>query len=127
MRLRTWLAVGVLGVAAVVAVLALLEDGSEGGAAGSTAFCEFEEFGGDVAVELLSSGLSCGAARRLLVRYRAAVRAGETAGMEEPTPVAAGWRCAEYPFSQYPLLIRCGNGARRFDLVGLAPSAHQRP
>jgi hypothetical protein len=85
--------------------------------------CQLDSMGGEVEIELSSESMSCAEARGIYVAFREAVRTGEAPGIGESSEVE-GWRCQEYPLAEYPLIVRCRQGARRFDVVGLAATAH---
>lgn len=134
------LSILVLVVAAVFAVVKAVEwvDGDSGGSTSASTVvgsssstpaeerCEFSLHGGELGIEVASRRPDCAEARRIYTRYRSLAEAGESNGYEL-TPVGAGWSCAEFPFSQYPLMGRCENGGLIFDVFGLAPSAHLPP
>ena len=143
MGFRTGLLIGGLITAVValtVAVVVLASGGSDDNAqpAAATAdsvitadaggrACEFELSGGEVEIELNTSDLTCVEARRTFGEYRDLVESDAAAGIGHTTSLDSGWACQEYPLADYPLMARCDEGSKRFDVVGVAPSAHLTP
>lgn len=85
--------------------------------------CQFEGMAGEVRIVFDPVGGSCASARRAYAAFMEMARRGAVDGYE-PARVA-GWSCREYPFSEYPLLVGCAQSGRRFEVLGLAPSAHE--
>jgi hypothetical protein len=80
--------------------------------------------GGEVEIELSSEEIGCAEARGIYSEFKEMIRAGEATGIGEASDVS-GWSCEEFPFAEYPLIVRCRQGEKRFAVVGLAPHAHE--
>jgi hypothetical protein len=131
---RTGLLIGVLATAVValgvaVVILAGGKSDNSGTTVATTAQaevgppCQLESMGGEVEIELSSEDLSCADARGVYTQYKELVRSGQAAGIGKASEVA-GWSCEEFPLAEYPLIVRCRQGAAKFAVVGLAPDAH---
>jgi len=84
--------------------------------------CEVETLGGAARIVFSPSNGSCPEAQRAYATFSEMLRRGEASGYDL-TEVGA-WTCREYPFSEYPLLARCEQNERQFEVLGTAPSAH---
>jgi hypothetical protein len=128
---RSGVLIGVLATAVValgVAVVLLATNDSSDSTGIETVAsigppCQLESMGGEVEIELSSEAMSCAESRGVYTAYKEAVRSGKAAGIGGASEVD-GWSCREYPLAEYPLIVRCRQGTRRFDVVGLAPAAH---
>jgi hypothetical protein len=121
-----------LAVAAVIGIVLLLNsDAGEDNSSPKQAradprpqlACQFEGLAGEVRVVFDPVGGSCAPARRIYRSFIEMALRGEVDGYEQTS--VEGWACREYPFSDYPLLVHCTKGGRQFEVLGLAPSAHQ--
>jgi hypothetical protein len=132
---RTGVLIGVLATAVValgVAVVILANDsGDSGGGATSTTTssvvgppCKLETARDRVEFELSSEAVGCSEARGIYAQFKEMVRAGEAAGIEQASEVGGGWSCEEFPFSEWPLRLRCTRGEDKFAAVGLGPGPH---
>ena len=136
MGFRTGLLIGALATTVValgIAVVLLATDSSNGGEGAGTSTrttanligpsCRLESMGGEVEIELSSDETGCSEARAVYSAYKEAVRSGDATGIGGTSDIG-GWGCEEFPFAEYPLIVRCRQGSERFAVVGLAPAPH---
>jgi hypothetical protein len=110
-----------LTIAAIGLAIALVVFGST--ASSDRPPCRLESKNGKIEIKFSSDSVNCAESRRVYARYTEAAQAGKIDGIYEALE-AEGWNCQRNTPTQYPLMTRCRQRTRYFDVVGLTPIVH---